>query len=321
MTLASLGYVGYGVESTEGTLVSPTIFLPVTSFSFDDSNDYIVPDQIRGNRDRSIALAGPYSTSGSIDMELVPNGISALLRSAFASSGANVASSYTGSYYTHEFTPGNASPTFTFEGSAGDNVLIRRYGGIRVNTFDLQASFGEIVTASFGLEGTTRATTLTAQNESFAQVIPFHFDGAKIWRDGSAVGNVKSFTFGINNNIDRIGTLARTRSYRRTVLGMRDASLSMTLDFDSPDDYNLFLAETEFEIKLDLEAGYINGTSGQRNLITITIPRVRYNNTSVPISGNNYIEQSVDCQILRPLNNDPVMMVVLKNNESSVPGA
>lgn len=319
MTLASLGYVGYAVESTEGTFEAPTIFLPVTSFSFDDSNEYIVPDQIRGSRDRSIALAGPYSTSGSIDMELVPNGVGALLKSAFAAMGANTVTSATGSYYTHVFTPGNTSPTFTFEGSAGD-ILIRRYGGIRVNTFDLQASFGEIVTASFGLEGTTRGTTASPASESFAQVIPFHFDGAKIQRNGSDIANVKSFTFGINNNIDRMGTLRRTRSYKRTVLGMRDASLSMTLDFDSTTDYDLFLAETEFSVTIDLEGGYITGSSGMKNQLIINIPRVRYNNTSVPISGNNYIEQSVDCQILRPLNGDPVMTVTLKNGESSIPG-
>jgi len=320
MTLATLGYVGYAVESTEGTFVAPTIFLPVTSFNFDDSNDYIVPDQIRGNRDRSIALAGPYSTSGSLDMELVPNGISALLRSVFASkeSGLVVSTSGASGSYSHVFTPGNESPTFTFESSAGE-ILIRRYGGIRVNNMEVSASFGEIVTASFGLEGTTRGTQPSAASESFAQVVPFHFNGAKIQRDSSDIANVKSFTFGVNNNIDRIGTLRRTRAYKRTVLGMRDVSLSMTLDFDSTTDYDLFLAETEFAVTLDLQGALIGGST--YNSLVIEIPRVRYNMTSVPISGADYIEQSVDCQILRPLNGDPIFTATLVNNEATVPGA
>lgn len=326
MTLASLGYVGYGFEGSayEGVIVRPDVFLPVTSFSFDDSNDYITPDQIRGGRDRSIALAGPYSTSGSVDMELVPNGVGALLKSAFASKGLTATSSYgTGnsSYYIHRFRPGNSSPTFTFEGNAGD-ILIRQYGGIRVGSMELSSSFGEIVTSSFSLEGTTRAaidlisSPGSAYNEAFDQVTPFHFNGAKIQRDGSDIANVKSFTFGVNNNIDRIGTLRRTRSYRRTVLGMRDVSLSMTLDFDDPADYTLFLNETEFSITLDLQASLI-GTSSVRESLVINIPRVRYNMTSIPISGNNYIEQSVDCQILKPLAGGDIFTAWLTNGEQA----
>jgi hypothetical protein len=331
MTLATLGYVGYGVEgaSTEGTFVTPTVYLPVTSFSFDDSNDYIVPEQIRSSRDRSIALAGPYSTSGSIDMELVPNGIGALIKSALAAKGANTVTTQgaygTSAYpYTHVFTPGNTSPTFTFEGSAG-NLLVRRYGGIRVGSMEIASSFGEIVTSSFSLEGTTRTTINSPYaTASFAEVTPFHFTGAKVQRkigNGaySDVANVKSFTFGINNNIERIGTLGRTRAYRRTVLGMRDVSLSMTLDFDSAADYNLFLDETEFGVKLDLQGELITGTAVYNSLV-ITIPRVRYNMTSVPISGGNYIEQSVDCQILRPLDNTDILTLTLVNGESTVPG-
>jgi hypothetical protein len=316
MTLASLGYVGYGIEATEGDFIQPSTYLPVTSFTFDDSNDYMVPDQIRGSRDRSIALPGPYSTSGSLDIELVPNGIVPLLYSAFAADSASTSTYYTSpsSYYIHSLTTGNDSPyTFTFESSAGD-ILYRRYGGIRVNTMEVQASFGEIVTASFGLEGTTRGIySGPYASESFSQVVPFHFVDSKVLLNGGDKLNVKSFTFGINNNIDRIGTLRRTRAYKRTVMGMRDVSLSMTLDFQDTTDYQKFLDETEFSVVLDFEAGYINGSSGPKYTFTITIPRVRYNNTSVPISGGDYIEQSVDCQVLRPMTGAAILTAVLQN--------
>jgi hypothetical protein len=151
MTLGALGYVGYAVETTEGTPVAPTIFLPVSSFNFEDTNDYIVPDQIRGTRDRSVLMPSPYMTSGAMDMELIPNGIAPLLRSAFAAGGALVTSSaYAGGGYQHVFVPGGTSPTFTFESSAAD-ILVMRYGGIRVNTLEINAAFGEIVTSTWDL--------------------------------------------------------------------------------------------------------------------------------------------------------------------------
>ncbi len=42
MALGPIGYVGYGKETTEGTQVAPTIFLPVMSFNFEDTNEYNV---------------------------------------------------------------------------------------------------------------------------------------------------------------------------------------------------------------------------------------------------------------------------------------
>lgn len=322
MTIAALGYVGYSLETVEGTFVAPSVFLPVSSFNFDNTNDYIIPDQIRGSRDRSIAMAAAFATSGSMEMELVPNGISALLRSAFASAGALVSSSaYTGGGYEHTFQPGNTSPTFTFEMSAGD-IIAMRYGGIRVNTLEINASFNEIVTASWGLEGTTRVKhTGSLATETFTEQLPFHFTGANLRRDGAEVGTVKSFSFNVGNNIDRIGTLRKTRNWRRTALGMRDTGLSATLDFDSDVEIDYFLNESEFEVILHLEGGFIAGTSGPLSTLELTIPRVRWNTANLPLNTSDYLEYSVEATILRPQNGNPIFTAKLVNGESSVLGA
>ena len=312
MTLGSLGYVGYAKESEEGNLVAPSIFLPVSSFDFEDTNDYIIPDQLRGHRSRSVAMASPYAVSGSMDLELVPNGIASLLKSAFA---AEVTSgAYTGGGYEHVFEPGNASDTFTFEASAAD-VLIRRWGGVRVNTFEMNAAFGEIVTASFGLEGTTRGTTPTPAEEDYADVEPFHFTGASVKVAGVQLATVKDFTFGTSNNIDRIGTLNKTRNWRRTALGMFDVNLSATLDFEDDAEYERFLAEDEFEVQLHLEGGIVAGT--KRNTLHITLPRVRWQGIGLPLGATDFLEQSVTALVLKPAG-APIFEARLVNSEASV---
>src|SRR3989304_2935051 len=156
MSYADVGYVGYAVETTEGDLSAPTIFLPANAFSFDSTNEYNTPSQLRGSRDKSIKMAGPYSVSGTMGLELVPRGIASLLVSALSAVGGVTSSPYSGGGYQHVIVPGVATPTFAFESSAGD-ILVMRYGGIRVNTLDISATFGEIVTSTWGLEGTTRA--------------------------------------------------------------------------------------------------------------------------------------------------------------------
>lgn len=319
MSLGALGYVGYGVESTEGTFVAPTKFLPVSSFSFEDTNDYIVPDQIRNTRDRSVAMAAPYMTSGSMEMELIPYDISTLLKSAFAASVTT--SAYAGGGYQHALTPGDTSPTLTFESNAAD-ILVMRYGGIRVNTLEIKAAFGEIVTSSWGLEGTTRQSQGSTQTtQTYTDVLPLHFTGADVFVGGSQNVMVKDYTFMVGNNLERIGTLRKTRSWRRTALGMRDTGLSATLDFTDAVEYDRFLNENEFVVKLFMESG----TTGlplmgsNKPILELTLNRVRWNKVGIALSAGDYLEQSVEALVLKPMTSGEVFDAKLINGEVTVP--
>lgn len=313
-SLTNVGYVGYAVETTEGDLTVPNIFLPVSSFSFDSTNDYIIPEQIRGDRDNRIAMVSPYVVSGTMEMELVPNGIRPLLKSAFAHSGTITTSAYTGGGYQSDFVPGSAEDlTFSFESSAAD-ILFMRYGGIRVNTLEISAAFGEIVTASWGLEGSTRAKQGAGQTESYDQVFPFHFTGARVSANGAWVSNIKNFTFSVGNNVERVGTLRATRNWYRTTFGMRDVGFSATMDFQNTADYDLFLNETEFEVQIKLEGASL-GTSVET--LHITIPRVRWNMVNAPLSAGEMIEQSVEATILKPLDGSDIFTATLVNSENA----
>ena len=322
-SFANIGYAGYGIETTEGIMVAPTIFIPANSISFDSTNDYQTPSQLRGDRDKRVKMASAYSVSGTMGLELVPKGIASLLVSAFSAKGGVVS---TGSYgsqasaYKHVFTPGNSSPTFSFETSAAD-VLVMRYGGIRVNTLEIASAFNEIVTSTWGLEGTTRGKQGSPTAESYDNVLPFHFTGSSVNRDGTQLANVQNFTFSVGNNVDRRGTLRKTRSYARTLLGGRDVGLTMTMDFQDTADYDLFLAETEFALTLHLEGDYITGSSGVRNALLIDIPRVGYNMVNAALTAGDFITQDVECTIVAPQAGGAIFTAQLINGESSILGA
>lgn len=314
MSLGALGYIGYGREVTPGTPVAPTRFLPANAFSFEDSDDYMLPEQIRGSRDFSVAMQAPFNVSGSMDMELIPADIGALLESAFS---ATVASSaYAGGGYEHRFTPGREDVSLTFESSA-NGILVMRYAGIRVNTLEIAGAFGEIVTASFGLEGTLRQRQAGESSPTYAAVDPFHFSGASVRTGGTQNGTVKEFTFGVNNNIERIGTLRKTRAWKRMAQGMREVSLSLTLDFTDDAEYDRFEAGTTFEVVIHLEGGFIAGTSGPKHTLVITLPNVRWTKVGVPLSAGEYLEQSVEATIVKPSGGD-IFTAVLVNNDQTL---
>lgn len=315
MTLGALGYVGYDKEVTEGTAVAPRIFLPVSSFGFEDSDDLIMPQQIRSSRDVSVALPAPFNVSGNMEMELTPQGIGMLLLSALGAASSTDSVNATEPTATdHLITPGSGGPTFTFESNAAD-ILVMRYSGVRVNTFEMKAAFGEIVTATFGLEGTARAKQGAPSVEDFSGIDadPFHFSGAQITVDGSTLATVKDFTFGVNNNIERIGTLRKTRAWKRMALGMREVSLGMTLDFTDSSEYDRFLAGNYFDVTLELDGAAIGAVTHK---LLIDIPKVKWSKVGVPLSAGDFLEQSVEASILRPVGGD-ILTATLTNDEAT----
>ena len=317
MSLGALGYVGYGVESVDGTFVAPTKYLPVSSFSVEDTNDFLTPDQIRHSRDRYIAMAAPYNVSGTMEMELIPTETAHLLKSAWAASISS--GNYSGGGYEHTFTPASTEPTFTFESSAAD-ILVMRYAGMRVNTLEIKAAFGEIVTASFGLEGSNRAKQGSASSPTYTNIRPFHFTGADVHvAGGTLLTHVKDFTFGSNNNFERIGTLRRTRAWKRMAFGMREITLALTLDFTDTSEYDRFLAETVFDVDLYLEGDSgVSGMGTNRPTLRIQPTNVRWNKVNVPLSAGDYLEQAVEALIVAPIGGD-IFTADLINAEQTVP--
>jgi hypothetical protein len=326
ISVGALGYIAYGKESTEGTFITANKFLAANSFNFDDTNEYLSPMTIRGSKDMTLAMPAPFNVTGTLEMPFVPEDIELLLKSAFSASSVTTAGA--SSSYSHVFTPASVSPTFTFEAYTGGSDglttdgLIRQYGGVRVNTLELRAAFGEIVTASFGLDGSTRQTkplvssALDPLTPSYAatSLQPFHFNGAKVSIAGSESAIVKDLTFSINNNVEHIGTLRQTRNYSRVASGARELTLSMAMDFQNTTDYQRLLDETEFAVSIELRGSLIGG--GIYNKLTIDLPRVKYRRVGVPISAGDFITQDVECTVLKP-NASDIATVTLINGKSA----
>lgn len=314
MSLGALGYVGYGIETTEGTQVAPTKFLPVSAFSFEDADDYMLPDQIRGSRDRSIALAAPYNVSGTMELELIPLDVASLLKSAF--SATPVSSAYAGGGYQHVYTPASVEPTYTFESSAA-GILVMRYGGIRVNTLNIKAAYGEIVTSSWAMEGLNRTKQGAAGTPTYSTCLPFSFSGASVKVGGTANGTVKDFEFGVNNNLERIGTLRKTRGWKRMAPGMREVTLALTLDFTDTVEYDRFLSGVSFDVELHLEApAALSGMAANKPTLVIAIPQVLWTKVGVPLSAGDFLEQSVEATITKGAG--AIFTATLVNNEPTV---
>ena len=317
MTLGAEGYIGYAPETTEGTSVAPTKFIPVRTFEFEDSDDDIILDQVRQSRDRSVALPAPYSVSGSMELDFIPTDILPLLEAAFGAVAVTSAYGASTSGYQHVMAAGNSEPTFTFEESKGSSVVIMRRIGVRVNTLEMKAAFGEVCTLNMGLEGLTRNKEASASTPSYTEVNPLHFDGVSVKLGGTASADFKDFTFMVGNNNERIGTLQTTRAYKRQTYGMRDVTLSATLDFEDDTEFDRFFAGTYFDVELHFRGDAFEGAF--RHYAKVVIPKVKWKKIGAPVSAD-YIEQSVEATILKAAGSAICTLTVINNETASEAG-
>src|SRR6478752_1083536 len=86
MAQASFGYFGMGVETTPGTAVPPTKYLPVKDVDFPVSTDFIEVREIRGSRQAYSNFDGPQRPDISFTSALYPAGaMGVLFRGLFGS--------------------------------------------------------------------------------------------------------------------------------------------------------------------------------------------------------------------------------------------
>ena len=276
-------YVRWGNETSYGSAASTNKDLgAVQSVSPGEANNLMKLRTIGGNRDYKTVIPGKFEISGSTEYYLQGGDF---LRQAFgedsgtasgATDGGPAVLSAAGNVYMHVMgsatSPGvNAFPSFTLEftdyeddGTSADTANLKRtYTGCRVNTLGISGTVDDPVTVSVdwlarGVEvGTGAPTSVTEYTDN-----PFVFyDGYVYSTSGTITGlttqaalkdsalcQVMSFDFGINNNCEAGWYIAGTCGPNQSERGAkyiipkgRDYDLSLGLHYKNKEMYERFL--------------------------------------------------------------------------------
>jgi hypothetical protein len=165
--LNALGYVGFGVQTVEGTPVAPTFFLPYDTLT--------APEQIKMitrrngyTRDLSLAARIGQFTNLTLKAPLFPKAGGALL--AYAMGGTDTVTG-AGDPYTHALTLASGQlPFVTFEVGMGNGTIIHRIPDCLINTFKFNLVGGQIVDLDITVMGRlavrqTSAATVTFETD------------------------------------------------------------------------------------------------------------------------------------------------------------
>lgn len=105
--------------------------------------------------------------------------------------------------------------------------------------------------------------------------------------------NLSTLEFGVTNSLEGRATLDGTRTISRILRnGARTFPIKFSLELQDMTEYNLFRAQNEVPLKIELTGGVISGANNYK--ITIDVPRFRFNSFPINVGGTGAITVSAE---------------------------
>lgn len=288
MPFGQIAHLGIGKETTWGTPVAASDYLPLISEGLNKDIEQVISQAKKGIVDEPASFEGLHTIGGDVSAEVHPGSIGHLLRAAF---GAPVTTQPDGvgspTVYQHVFTPVQdnfaadcALPPYSLEVHR-DLASAFQYAGALTN--DLNLSFGtdtKIMQASASIIAKALAL-ITKTTPSFETTDPFRWHQAVINIGGSASNDIQTLSFGITNSLEGKPTLNGTKEISRIKRnGVRAFPVSLTFDLTDLTEFNRFLNQTEVATTIVLTGAAIDGSYDYK--LSVDIPKLRY--TAFPIN-------------------------------------
>jgi len=205
-------FVGIGIESTPGTAVAASKYLPFVTCTMRGIQEPIVDEAAKGVREKVWgAVTGPKHGEGDIEVYVDAENAPYLIYPALGAISSTTASGET-TVYEHTITRKNTNPPKTMTVIYNDSQDTRKYAYSAVNTMELNVSDG-LATVSAAILSKFPATGTGTQAITEERVLAFKDYTIKFGSGATgtaalsaaasaAATPVRSFTLRINNNAE-----------------------------------------------------------------------------------------------------------------------
>ena len=302
--------IGIGVESTVGTAATPTRFYEFNDESIAQTIERIDSEGLRTcNRVlRSDRYAsGQVAIEGSFSMDMTADNTAILFKHALGA----VA---TAGSYVHTCTMSDPFGLgLTIEvGRPGNDGTVRAftYAGCAINTLDLSVSVGELLSAEFGVIGTTAESIGTVTAASYGSSLELlHFAGAAITVAGTAYP-CKDFSLSVNNGLtgDRF-VLGSQVAQQPIASSLAEVTGSLTAEFVDATAYNRVLNATHAAVVATF-------TDSTGDSITVTVPVARFDGDTPSVGGPDILDQTLNFKGLFNGTDSPVTIAVANGDSA-----
>lgn len=311
MATGAFGHIGIGKETTWGTPVTATDYVPFISESFVHEIEQVMENAIWVNRHEPPQYAGLETVKGDIVAEARPGSLGYFLRSCFGpptTSGAGP--------YTHVFLPASgafltdcALPPYTIE-IHRDLSSAFQFAGCVVDK--LQLEFGakqKILKLTASMMGKDVAL-ITKTTPSLETASPWMWDQAAIKIAGVTNATLEGVSLTIENNLEGVALLNQTRKIGAIRFnGYIVGNLSLSFDVPNLDEYNRFKAQSEVALEVVLTSG--------TNILKIESSKTRYTAYPLNIGGPGRVSVSASAKLKYDSTLGGLVKVTLTNSKAS----
>lgn len=268
------GYIGIALETTPGTYLAPTKFVPINSESLQYMGEPQYRRPIRQSADVVWAVPSNAHIEGDVEMDALDDVVPYFLltgRTSVVKSGTT--------NFTYAFTPtALAIPAKTMSITVVRNGIVFAYTGMVTSSFAFALN-ENILGFNCAMLGRDEATQSAPGSVTWGTTTPY---GAGQYSlevpNGTVVTDSDAFEWTVEDNGEPQFRAKNSRGAQFINFGERNVGLSITRDFDSKTDYDNFKAITSQRVTL-------TATKGANNSIALDIAAAYKNSYEIGLSG------------------------------------
>lgn len=259
----------FAEETTFNTAPAGLTTLPINTHSLDGTKAGLESNQIRSDREVNVFRHGNKSVGGSVDVEMRATDYDSLLEGVLFNEFDS----------SNSLSLGTTLQTYSFEDAALDISQFRLFTGCGINTLDLSIRPNQIVTASFGVIGSSFTQSATAQDAAptaAAGTEPFDSFSGSITIDSSTQTIVTGLDLNITNNLAQAFAIGSDTA-QQLEFGRGNVSGQITLYYEDATQIDKFINETDADLQFTLTDG--------TTTYTFDLPRILFNGSSIPLDN------------------------------------
>lgn len=305
--------LGYSKETTFGTFVAPTKFVPGIA-NPTTSMKVARPEQSRGTRDYVVDALVGEEAGLTVSAELIPEVLDGLM-AAWMGTGSDTVTGGAAEGYTHALVPKNTVPSISFEVDSDitSQVLARQFVGCNVDQVTIKATQQAIATMECQLIAQREITPATPGLPSNPTPVintlqPVDFSLMTLEYLAAEYTELQDMTLTMMNHVQRVFSSNHQIYVVRLVPTRREVTFQTTLDFLNAKLYEAWIkgsqigaesGETAFTFKWKT-AYKITGSTGEshKNEIVLNVPKVRPQGQFNLASASDVLNQQISWSAL-----------------------
>ena len=312
------GAIGIGIESTQGTKVAATYWVPVQSYSLDDKVEYIKNDSAMGTivEKNASAITKLYG-EGDYNGKIFVDSVGAELVAVFGASPTSVQRTTTG-VYDHTYALANNNDHKSLTIAYEDDIQEVSFPFAMVNTWSLEIAVDDYVKRTISLmtkksESSTHAPSFSNEVEFIPSQISFKTATAKSGLTAASAINVTAFNLEVAKNVEPLYVLG-SKDPEDIINKQFAVTGSVELYFENETQRDYVYANTHRAIRIAMIDAATNIGSGTANpALSFDLNEVVFDSFERSWDSNDPLKQTLNFEGLYNLADGEILSAVLTN--------